>query len=310
MRRRVLGLLAATSVLVLPAAAARAADMAEPTPLALVVSGIVESWSGYTFIANPKHVHPDEDQFGSGGGTGRLSLPLGANFSIQSDVDIEYNSTLLTDNDDDGARDNFQLSGQSGIHASWRDPNLGLFGGFLAIGQGESDNTSNALFAAGGEGQLYFGPFTLYGQGGVLNPNTDFLSFENEFQHAFFARGVARYFFNENSFFGSDNRLQGEFAFADGDIDHGDDGGQILEWSARYDFSLDLPIIGLTRAFLGYRGAKFENKDEDVSFFDHTIFVGSTYSFGGATSQEFDRIGATLDLPNFGRWSSSGQIIR
>src|SRR6476659_2503433 len=102
MRRRVLGLLAATSVLVLPAAAARAADMAAPTPLALVFSGIVENWSGYTFIADPRHVHPDEDQFGSDSNTGRISLPLGTNFSIQSDVDIEYNSTLLTDNDDDG----------------------------------------------------------------------------------------------------------------------------------------------------------------------------------------------------------------
>jgi hypothetical protein len=33
-------------------------------------------------------------------------------------------------------------------------------------------------------------------------------------------------------------------------------------------------------------------------------------SFGGPTMQDFDRTGATLDLPNFGRWSSSGQIIR
>jgi hypothetical protein len=310
MRRIVLGLLGAISMLALPAGAAQAADMVQPTPLALVVSGIVESWTGYTFIADPRHVHPDEDRFGSGGSTGRLSLPLGTNFSIQTDVDLEYNSTLLTDNDDDGARDIFQASAQSGVHASWRDPNLGLLGGFVAMGQGEADVTSNAFFAAGGEGQLYFGPLTLYGQGGVLNPNAEFLSVENEFQDAFFARGVARYFFNENSFFGSDNRLQAEFSFVDGDVDQGDDQAQILEWGARYDFTLDLPIIGQTHAFLGYRGAKFENKDEDDSFVDHTVYIGSSFSFGGRTMQEFDRTGATLDLPNFGRWSSSGQIIR
>jgi hypothetical protein len=310
MRRIVLGLLGATSMLAVPPRAAQAADVMQPTPLALVVSGIVESWTGYTFIADPRHVHPDEDSFGSAGSTGRLSLPLGTNLSIQGDVDLEYNSTLLTDDDDDGSRDIFQLSAQSGVHVSWRDPNLGLLGGFIAVGQGEADVTSNAFLAVGGEGQLYFGPFTLYGQGGVLNPDADGLSIENEFQDAFFARGVARYFFNENSFFGSDNRLQAEFAFVDGDIDHGDDQGQILEWGARYDLTLDLPIIGQTHAFLGYRGARFENQDEDDSFFDHTVYVGSSYSFGGPTMQDFDRTGATLDLPNFGRWSSSGQIIR
>jgi hypothetical protein len=311
MRGIVFGLLGATSLLALSASGARAADMVQPTPLALIVSGIVESWTGYTWIADPKHVHPDEDAFGSAGSTGRLSLPLGTNLSIQGDVDLEYNSTLLTDDDDDGSRDNFQASAQSGIHVSWRDPNLGLLGGFVAVGQGEADETTNAFLAAGGEGQLYFGPFTLYGQGGVLNPNAEFLEVENEFQDAFFARGVARYFFNENSFLGSDNRLQAEFSFVNGDIDQGDDEGQILEWGARYDFTLtNLPIIGDTHVFLGYRGAKFENQDEDDSFFDHTVYIGSSYSFGGPTMQDFDRTGATLDLPNFGRWSSSGQIIR
>ena len=110
MRRIVLGLIGATSMLAVPPRAAQAADVMQPTPLALVVSGIVESWTGYTFIADPRHVHPDEDSFGSAGSTGRLSLPLGTNLSIQGDVDLEYNSTLLTDDDDDGSRDIFQLS--------------------------------------------------------------------------------------------------------------------------------------------------------------------------------------------------------
>jgi hypothetical protein len=312
MRGIALGLLGATSLLALSANGARAADLAEPTPLALIVSGLGETWSGYTFIDDTHRVHPDEESFGSGGGNGRLSIPLGANFSIQGDFNIEYNSTLLTDDDDDESRDNFQASGQGGTHVSWRDPNVGLIGGFVAVGQGEADESSQAFLAFGGEAQGYFGPFTLYGQGGALNPDTSFMEVENEFRDAFFGRAVARYFFGEQSFLGSDNRLQAEFAYVTGDIDDdGEEEGRILEWGARYDFTLEnLPIVGETHLFLGYRGAKFENLDDDDRFMDHTIYIGSSHSFGGPTMQDFDRTGATLDLPNFGRWSSSGQIIR
>src|SRR5262245_12268639 len=103
MRGFVSGLLGATSLLTVPASGAQAADMVQPTPLALIVSGIAYTWTGYTWIADVKRVHPGEDAFWSGGGTGRLSLPLGTNLSIQSDGDVEYNKTLMSDHDDDAS---------------------------------------------------------------------------------------------------------------------------------------------------------------------------------------------------------------
>src|SRR5262249_25057105 len=110
MRGFVLGLLGVSALLAVPASGVWAADMVQPTPLALIVSGIAYTWTGYTWIADAKQVHPGEDAFWSGGGTGRLSLPLGTNFSIQSDVDVEYNKTLLSD--DNASRDLFQASAQ------------------------------------------------------------------------------------------------------------------------------------------------------------------------------------------------------
>ena len=37
--------------------------------------------------------------------------------------------------------------------------------------------------------------------------------------------------------------------------------------------------------------------------------ANSSVSVGGQTLQEFDRVGATLDLPNFGRWVAGGEQI-
>ena len=41
----------------------------------------------------------------------------------------------------------------------------------------------------------------------------------------------------------------------------------------------------------------------------HTIMVGTSWSFGGDNMKQFDRVGATLDLPNFGRWVASGENL-
>ncbi len=37
--------------------------------------------------------------------------------------------------------------------------------------------------------------------------------------------------------------------------------------------------------------------------------VGFTHRFGTRSIQETDRYGATLDMPNFGRWVTGGQIL-
>ena len=97
----------------------------------------------------------------------------------------------------------------------------------------------------------------------------------------------------------------------------------------RYDTVLaGLPIIGDTPVFIGYRGARFESEDtpgnpnggggaggqgqgqgSTEDYLDHTIMVGTSWSFGGDNMKHFDRVGATLDLPNFGRWVASGENL-
>jgi hypothetical protein len=158
----------------------------------------------------------------------------------------------------------------------------------------------------GGEGQIYLHDWTLYGQGGVIisNGDDDILGNSDEDNDAFFVRGVARWFIDGMS------RLQLEGAFANGDVDTTDANMDIFEWGVRYDRMIGLPMLGDTQLFLAYRGNTFDKGSSDSgAFTDHTFMVGTSIHFGGNTMQEFDRVGATLDTPNIGRWVISGEQV-
>ena len=80
---------------------AQAADY-EQAIQGLVVSGQVESWSGYMLYGSESgDFDPSEDtgQFVSGL-NGRLSLPLGSSLSIQMDAQLEY-ASLFDEKQDD-----------------------------------------------------------------------------------------------------------------------------------------------------------------------------------------------------------------
>jgi hypothetical protein len=297
--------------LVISANAAQAADYdAEQAIRDLVVSGEIDQWTGYTFLTNANgDTNPENDDYISSGVSGRLSLPLGDMLSVQMDGDLEYTSNSF---DDDGSDDTFQHSFQFGTHFSARDPSRGLIGIFGAAGLGtgdDSDNDSKKFFVAvGGEAQSYFGDKTLYLQGGFIDSRDDGGSENDALNNAFFVRGVARWFLTP------DSRLQAEVSYVDGDRDNddGDDneGETIIEWGGRYDWVLPgLPLIGDTPIYVGYRGAYFENGDDLAEYTEHTVMVGTVYHFGGSSRQEFDRTGATLNLPNFGRWVWSGEAL-
>ena len=278
---------------------AKAADLdVQPVVQQLVVSGVVESWFGYTLYSDVDVDSDDPSDHFAGGRSGRLSLPLGSNLSLQMDFDNETNTDWLVDGDDND--DNaFNYSFQGLVHLSWRDPSTGLFGAFGAAGRGAADNQSYSLYVIGGEGQLYFGDWTLYGQGGYLDSEE---SDNDGMSDTAFGRGVVRWFTTENS------RLQAEASYGDGIVD-GNDDGHLIEWAARYDTVLGLPVVGDANVFVGYRGAHFKNEDENDSYTDHTFMAGFRMWFGGNTMLEFDRVGATLDAPNFGRWVGAGNII-
>jgi hypothetical protein len=75
-----------------------------------------------------------------------------------------------------------------------------------------------------------------------------------------------------------------------------------------------LPILGDSNVFVGYRGAHYEKDagsgpDDDAEFVDHIVMVGFSHRFGTQSIKETDRYGATLDLPNFGRWVSAGEAL-
>jgi len=277
----------------------------------LVVSGVVEQWSGYTFLSNisGSNFDPQSDGYFSSGTSGRLSLPLGEMLSIQMDGDLEYTENAFAGDD---SFDTFEASGQGGLHLSYRNPDTGLIGGFVSFGVGRDDFSRSSFIAVGGEAQFYTGDMTFYLQGGHLDSTSGSNGQEadDSFHDAFFVRGVARWFITP------DSRLQGEISYVDGEQDTGDSYDMdIVEWNVRYDTILmGLPVIGDTSVFVGYRGARFDNEGggagaDDGQYTEHTIMVGTSHSFGGSSKREFDRVGATLDLPNFGRWIISGSSL-
>lgn len=297
--------------LTMPGNTAQAADFEPQAAIqGLVVSGVVDSWTGYTFITNEGgNVDARPNSFFSSGLSGRLSLPLGEMLAIQTDAELEYTDNAFETNSNDN--DGFEHSFQFGAHLTHRDPGMGAIGAFGAFGTGRADDGGNDFYAVGGEAQLYLDDLTLYLQGGYLHGEADNQSGSNTdaFHEAGFVRGVARWFMMP------DSRLQGQVSYASGHQDSDQYDMDILEWGVRYDTILaGLPIIGDTQVHVGYRGAHFDNDgdgngDDDGSYTEHTIMVGTTYWFGGSTLLELDRIGSTLDLPNFGRWVASGQNV-
>jgi hypothetical protein len=300
--------------LVISANSATAADY-EAQVQQLVVSGVVDSWNGYTFLSSRGGEASDQlgpDSYFSSGLSGRLSLPLGEMLSIQMDGDLEYNENAF---DNSTTTQSFAYSGQFGSHLTYRDPNMGAFGVFGAFGIGDVNRRgSSDFYAVGGEAQLYVNDMTFYIQGGYLDGELEGAP-DDAFHEAVFVRGVGRWFITP------DSRLQGQVAYASGKQDSPSAGGaaefdmDIIEWGVRYDTVLQgLPVIGDTPVYIGYRGARFDNEGagsniDDGQYTEHTIMVGTSYSFGGNTMREFDRVGATLDLPNFGRWVASGASL-
>ena len=70
------------------------------------------------------------DSYFVSGTSGRLSLPLGDNLSIQQDVEIEITGNAY----EDETGNNYIYSYQMGSHLSFRDPGMGLIGAFGWLG--------------------------------------------------------------------------------------------------------------------------------------------------------------------------------
>jgi hypothetical protein len=284
MKKRIL---AAAAALLASTTVAGAADMDYDRQLGLIVSGVVDKWAGVQFIDEDGG---PSDAFFANGGEGLLSLPLGSNLSIQSDIKYEYNETALDAPnfaDPWGPRYSFQ----GAAHLSWRDPSKGLFGVFGGAGASAFNPGGRYDFSfLGGEAQFYLDNITLYAQGGYVD--FDLRSGFGTLEDGIFARGVLRWFTM------TDSRLQLEATYADIDNTFGGS-SEVISGEARFDFNIDLPIAGSTPLFVAWRGTHRDNCAFGDDVTDHTVMIGTSYSFSGGRLT-VDRQGATLDTPDLG----------
>lgn len=286
-------ILATSAALIAFAIPADAADFETERQLGLIVSGVVDQWAGVQIIDDG---FDDETVF-TNGGEGRLSLPLGDNLSIQSDVKYEYNSNALEnpfDNDVFGPRYSFQ----GATHFSWRDPSSFLLGAFGGAGVTSFGRFKHDVRFVGGEAQVYLDNITLFAQGGYVDyDNSEATTLVGAAttvpDDGLFARGVLRWFLTP------DSRIQIEGTYVNLDVNGGTGEAEIFSAGARYDFTVGgLPVIGDTPFYVAYRGTFRDNCAFGNDVNDHTFMVGTSYSFSG-DMLTVDHQGATLDTPDF-----------
>ena len=269
-----------------------AADVAPPDDSLLFaalfgISAGIQDASGSKDDEDDNEVDVDAGSNFTLAGHGHVSIPLGDTFSAQLDGQSEFYDRA--NNNEDEAQGAHMLGG----HLSFRDPGMGLIGIFGGAGMGyndDGDDDGDGIgFLAGIEGQLYLDQFTLYAQVGWADINVD--SEDEGFTDAWFARGVARYFFSE------DFLLQAEVSY--GENSHfvdGDDDSEIWNWGAlgKMRLSESMPIYGT----LEYRGGDYWTEDQEGdSVEEHAVLIGLDFVFGATTLWENDRRGATLDTP-------------
>ena len=170
----------AVSALAVMTMTAGAADMPVKAPRVVEqpqqVSGYVEIYGGWArtrisetecFIGGPCFFDNERANGWALGGAGRATWWWAPNYSLQLDAQGEGTSYKFNT----GGGGFFRSSSHAyliGGHANWRDPNRGLIGIFGGAGDATSlltfSSTRHGLIGA--EAQVYWGPVTLYGQGG------------------------------------------------------------------------------------------------------------------------------------------------
>lgn len=267
MKRILLGLLLAGSGSTL----AMAADlMVEPAPVveaaAPAISGDVEVFAGVIYLDD---YYEDESFNGSTyGAAGRISIPVGSDFSIQLDASAEAPKGI--DGDDYSV---WNLAG----HVSWRQDG-NLLGVFASYGQ-DHDWWDADFATVGLEGIATLDNLQLYGQVGYSTSVTD-----GEDENSIYGRGEARYFLTPNfEITGSAGLFRTEYS--------GDDVINGVTWGAALEYRFDDSPISL---FTAYEGSYSDEPDEEESWAVHTLKVGARFSFGSDTLQDAATNGATL----------------
>jgi hypothetical protein len=302
--------LTALSALALLTTGASAADMPMKAPRAVVeqprqVSGYVELYGGWA--RTKEDVTFCDPICGSGsesangwalGGAGRATWWWAPNYSVQLDAQGEGTSYKLTNGNqfERFSSHSYLIGG----HANWRDPSRGLVGIFGGAG----DITNHISFSSvrhgliGAEGQLYWGPVTLYGQAGYNSTLGAISSGGIDSFQAWFVRGTARVYVNPNF------RLEGTVLYADGDVDFAFTGPSSHDfetwlWRAKAEHKFASSPFSIFVAYEGSRttddrvGSTFT---ETIKVTDHRVTGGIRLYINENTLQWNDRNGTTLDI--------------
>jgi hypothetical protein len=310
---------------------AAAADMPAKAPRFVEqpqqVSGYVELYGGWArtkeSFTGCEIPGPDCSSFSSSangwtlGGAGRVTYWWASNYSLQLDAQGEGTSYKFNFDGGDFARSSSH-SYLIGGHANWRDPQRGLIGIFGGAGDATNfilgDSMRHGLIGA--EGQVYWGPVTLYGQAGYNSTLGGISSFFFDSFQSWFARGTARVYVNPNF------RLEGTVLYANGDVDFVSgvpltQDFETLLWRAKAEYKFASSPFSIFAAYEGSR-TKYDGTSPNFTVAekvtDHRVMGGIRLYINENTLQWNDRNGTTLDIiapfsaPSFIIRSGGGQV--
>jgi hypothetical protein len=236
------------------------------------------------------------------GGAGRVNYWWAPSYSVQLDAQAEGTSNKFSAGGGDFARSSSH-SYLIGGHANWRDPQRGLIGIFGGAGDSTSSSSTSLRHGLiGGEGQVYWGPVTLYGQVGYNSTLGSVSDFFLDSLQAWFVRGTARVYVSPNF------RLEGTVFYADGDADFGPtaDPGNVLDfetwlWRAKAEYKFAGSPFSIFTLYEGSR-TKSDSSQPGIDLIssskitDHRVMGGIRLYINENTLQWNDRNGTTLDI--------------
>ena len=286
---------------------ANAADMPVKAPRVVEqpqqVMGYVELYGGWARVKDTPCVGCDTDTANGWvlGGAGRATWWWAPNYSIQLDAQGEGTSYKFNNNNGGFNR----VSAHSyliGGHVNWRDPQRGLIGIFGGAGDATNYltfNTSVRHGLIGGEAQLYWGPVTLYGQGGYQSTLGSISSGFLDSMQAWFVRGTARVYVNANF------RLEGTVLYADGDADFNNVPANTLDfttwlWRAKAEYKFATSPFSIFAVYESSRTTSDQvfgfGGTQHTRVTDNRVMGGLRLYLNENTLQFNDRNGTTLDI--------------
>jgi hypothetical protein len=287
--------LASTALVALGSAAAMATGP--------MMMGVVNLETGHTWqdddepSFDPGECDDCDGEFMNLSGGVDVNIPL-AGGVVNVLLSARGDSAYANEDDDHNFGTSFTMTG--GL--DYRD-DTGTVGPFVTFGRVSSIDEDTASFYGGGVQGLFFcGDWNLGGQLGFLTSSEGRDGGEdNEFFHsAVYARGIAEYYFGQNT------KVGGSLAYASGDQD--DSGADLWEWQLRAErmFGRSVPVT----YYVEYRGVHAEERDFTEETNNHTVSIGINFLLNATDLKQANRHGVTITPTDFGRWvSEAGEQI-